>query len=70
MTKLSGGTTKISDCYGQLQPHLDICTNIRSHGGERHPLIKRSLMDGWSAKQLDCELRGAHCLSSFGLQVK
>ncbi len=29
-----------------------------SHAGVRHPLIKRSLMDDWSAKQLGCELKG------------
>ncbi|TVO93037.1 hypothetical protein AYI86_19515 [Shewanella algae] len=41
-----------------------------SHGGERHLLIKHSLIDGCSAKQLGCELRGTHCASSFGLHVK
>ncbi|SUI57075.1 Uncharacterised protein [Shewanella algae] len=41
-----------------------------SHGGERHLLIKHSLIDGCSAKQLGCELRGPHCVSSFGLHVK
>ncbi|WP_412499782.1 hypothetical protein, partial [Shewanella chilikensis] len=38
--------------------HSQYLPSTISHGGERHLLIKHSLIDGWSAKQLGCELRG------------
>jgi hypothetical protein len=58
-----------SDQINQSSHSQHIHSTI-SHGGERHLLIKHSLIDGWSAKQLGCELRGTHCASSFGLHVK
>ncbi|KIO36910.1 hypothetical protein DB48_07945 [Shewanella sp. cp20] len=41
-----------------FEEKLDTATTLTSHGGVRHPLIKRSLMDGCSAKRLSSKLRG------------
>ncbi len=57
-----------SDRINQSSHSQHIHSSI-SRGGERYLLIKHSLIDGCSAKQLGCELRGTHCASRFGLHV-